>query len=451
MGFDARFTLALIGWLIATMLALAAFVAACATPGLAAVRLVSGVAVAGAVAGLLWHLNRTNRTLAAFLEALHHCDFATRFDGRGGASFASLAAALDSAMQRLQRERLANERNLRFLEALVDDTPVALLTIDAEHGVTLANKVARRLLDRHAGTRPADFAIYGATLAERLAQPAGGTREILLLRLPGGLQRTIVRIATLERLGSAVHLVSLEPVQGTLDTVEVAAQTDLVRVLTHEILNSLTPVMSLARTLDAMLAAPMADLNAARRATGTLARRTEGLRSFIDSYRAVARTPEPRPVTFAAAPFAQELARLFGADWPGHHLALHVDAGMTICADPDLLAQVLINLLRNAGQASAHLARPQVRLALAICDGCMTIEVEDNGGGIPEDRRADVFLPFYTTRQEGSGIGLNLVRQIAVASGWAVEITSGALGGALLRIIFGVGRAPATFGDTTGR
>jgi nitrogen fixation/metabolism regulation signal transduction histidine kinase len=446
MGFDARFTLALVGWLTATMLALAAFAAACVTPGLAAVRLVTGVAAVGAVTGLLWHVNRTNRMLAAFLEALHHREFAARFDSRGGAGFASLAAALDTTMQRLQGERLAGERTLRFLEALVDDTPVAMLTIDAEHGVRPANKVARRLLDRHPGTRPADFAIYGATLAERLAQPAGGTREILLLRLPGGLQRTIVRTASLERLGSAVHLVSLEPVQGTLDSVEVAAQTDLVRVLTHEILNSLTPVMSLARTVDTMLAAPAPDLDAVRQATGTLARRTEGLRSFIDSYRAVARTPEPRPVTFAAAPFAQELARLFGVEWPGHQLALHVDVGMTICADPDLLAQALINLLRNAAQASAHLALPQVRLALAVCDGRTVIEVEDNGGGIPQERRADVFLPFYTTRPEGSGVGLNLVRQIAVASGWAIEIASGALGGALLRITFRPGHAPATSG-----
>lgn len=438
MGFDARFTLALIGWLVATLLALAAFVAACVAPDLAAVRLVTGVAVAGAVAGLVWHVNRTNRMLAGFVAALHHRELAVRFDRRGGAGFASLAAALDEAMQRLQRERLAGERNLRFLEALIDDTPVALLTVDAQGGVTPANKVARRLLDRHGGTRPADFAIYGATFAERLARPAGGTREILLLRLPGGLQRTIVRTATLERLGTAVHLVSLEPVQGTLDAVEVAAQTDLVRVLTHEILNSLTPVMSLARTADTMLHEAEPDLHAARQATGTLARRTEGLRSFIDSYRAVARTPEPRPVLFAAAPFAEELARLFSLEWPDHWLDLQVSGELMLEADPDLLAQALINLLRNAAQASAHRADPQVRLTLAPAGERVTIEVEDNGPGIPEAQRAEVFLPFYTTRREGSGIGLNLVRQIAVASGWGIEIATGAQGGALLRIIFGV-------------
>ena len=249
MGFDARFTLALIGWLGATLLALAGFIAACLTPDLAAARLVSGIAVAGAVFGLWWQINRTNRTLARFLEALRHREFAARFERRGGAGFERLGLALDAAMQDLQQERLASERELRFLEALIDDTPVALLRVSAAQGVTPANKMARRLFDRHDGVRPEDYALYGATFAERLASPEGGRRELLLLRFREGLQRAIVRTAALERLGSRVHLVSVGPVQGTLDSVEVAAQTDLVRVLTHEILNSLTPVMSLSRTL----------------------------------------------------------------------------------------------------------------------------------------------------------------------------------------------------------
>ena len=439
MGFDARFTLVLLGWVAAALLALAGFVAAWFTPDLGAVRLVAGAALAGAVAGLWWHVSRTNRMLARFLEALRHGELATRFDKHGGAGFEQLGAALDATMHGLQQERLTGERELRFLEALVDDTPVALLIVDSERGVTPANKMARRLFDRHSGVRPHDFAVYGATFAERLANPEGARqghrRELLLLRLPGGLQRTIVRTATLERLGTPVHLVSLEPVQGTLDAVEVAAQSDLVRVLTHEILNSLTPVMSLSRTLDAQLAEEAPDLGPAREASATLARRTEALRSFIDSYRAIARVPEPRPVRFAVAPFAQELERLFKAEWPRGALEVAATEALEVNADPDLLAQALINLLRNAAQASAHLAEPRVRLAIAAAREQVLIEVEDNGPGIPQANRSDVFLPFYTTKREGSGIGLNLVRQIAVASGWSVEIASGALGGALIRLV----------------
>jgi len=435
MGFDARFTLALVGWLGATLLALAAFIAAWLAADLAAVRVVTGAVLVGAVAGLWRHVSRTNRMLARFLEALRHGEFAARFDRRGGAGFQQLGAALDTAMQELQRERLAGERELRFLEALVDDTPVALLRVSEAEGVAPANKMARRLFDRHSGVRPEDFAPYGATFAERLARPEGGGRELLLLRLREGLQRTIVRTAALERLGSPVHLVSVEPVQGTLDSVEVAAQTDLVRVLTHEILNSLTPVMSLSRTLDTLLSEEPPDLAAARAGAATLARRTEGLRNFIDSYRAVARAPVPHPVRFAATPFAQELERLFRAEWPNCALTVEIGEALQLEADPDLLAQVLINLLRNAAQATRHLAEPEVRLAMRPEGERVVIEVEDNGPGVPESRRSEIFLPFYTTRPDGSGIGLNLVRQIAVASGWSVEVGSGGLSGAQMRII----------------
>ncbi len=322
MGFDARFTLALVGWLCATLVALGLCAAAWLAPDLAAARLVTGLALAGAVAGLWWHISRTNVMLARFVEALRHREFATRFDKRGGAGFAQLGAELDNAMQALQQERLEAEREQRFLEALVDDTPVAVLIVDPERGVTPGNKLARRLFVRQSGVRPQDYAIYGATFAERLAHPRAGQYELLLLRLQGGMQRTIVRVATLERLGHPVHLVSLEPVQGTLDAVEMAAQTDLVRVLTHEILNSLTPVMSLSRTLDVMLSEAEPDFQVARDAAATLARRTEGLRSFIESYRAVARAPVPRPIRFAAEPFFKELARLFTAEWPNRSLSL---------------------------------------------------------------------------------------------------------------------------------
>ena len=108
---------------------------------------------------------------------------------------------------------------------------------------------------------------------------------------------------------------------------------------------------------------------------------------------------------------------------------------LAVEADPDLLAQVLINLLRNAAQATSHLASPQVRLSIAAGRAGTVIEVEDNGPGVPENRRSEIFLPFFTTRPEGSGIGLNLVRQIAVASGWLVEVGTSPLGGAQLRLI----------------
>ncbi|CAN5457050.1 sensor histidine kinase [soil metagenome] len=432
MGFDRRFTLVLLGWAALLFVTLAVFVVALQIPGLAAARLVAALIVVAAADGMWRHIDRTKRTIASFVETLRSADFATRFDRSGGAGFDALGGALDDAVRALQVERERSARELRYVEALVDDMPIALLTVDELHGVTPANKAARRLFNRHSGVRAQDYAVYGATLAARLADQGEARQEVLLLRMPGGPQRAIVRSASLERLGLSVRAVTVEPVQGTLDTVEMAAQTDLVRVLTHEILNSLTPVTSLADTAATLLDADPPEIPDARIAVTTLARRAEGLRHFIESYRAVATLPMVRRRNFAAAPFAAELARLFAAEWPALPLRVEVTPDLALDADPDLLAQVLINLLRNAAQAAQD---GWVRLGVSAHGANIWIEVEDSGKGVPENLRRDIFLPFFTTRPAGTGVGLNLARQIVVAHGGSIDVSAGEGGGALFRII----------------
>jgi signal transduction histidine kinase len=275
--------------------------------------------------------------------------------------------------------------------------------------------------------------VYGATFANRLADEAAAGEEMLILNLDGRAKRTLVRQATLNRLGKRTRAVVIQPVQETLDAVEMAAQTDIIRVLTHEILNSLTPVMSLAQTTASLLADERVDaaqIADARDAATTLARRTQGLGQFIDSYRVVAREPAVVRHAFAAAEFAEEHARLFRAEWPG--VAFTVDCTpMTIHGDRALLSQLLLNLMRNAAQAaSEHRPDPAVTLTIAAADPVM-IEVADNGPGVPEKLRQEVFLPFFTTRAKGTGVGLNLARQIAVAHGGTLEVHDAPDGGAL--------------------
>lgn len=436
MGFDARFTIGLIGWIAALFVALAALAFAIATPDLAAARIVAALLVGGAGYGLAHHVDRTNRAVGRFVEALHFGDFATRFDRRGGVGFAALGQSLDDAMRRLQTQRdtLADEQ--RFLETLVDDMPVALLTIDHRGAVRLANKAARRLFAGHGGTRPADFATYGETFAARLADNGERAAELLLLRSAAGPQRAIVRSASLERLGLTSRAITVEPVQGTLDAIEMAAQTDLVRVLTHEILNSLTPVTSLASSAAAVLDDDPPDVELARTAIGTLARRADGLEKFIRSYRTVANVPAVRSQRFAAEPFLRDLERLFVADWPDLDIHLVVPPGLMIEADPNLFAQAIINLLRNAAQATREAGRgTHITLTVNGNNGvAKRLTIGDSGNGIPEAQRRDIFLPFYTTRAQGTGVGLNLVRQIVIAHGWTIDVAEAPGGGAEFRL-----------------
>ena len=161
---------------------------------------------------------------------------------------------------------------------------------------------------------------------------------------------------------------------------------------------------------------------------------------FVESYRQISRKPDVRRLAFEALPWAKELESLFRAgDWSaGADLALEVSpATLVIDADPDLLCQVLINLLRNAADAArSHVEKPEVRLAFTgLGGGRVRIEVADNGPGVPEALRQDVFLPFFTTKAKGTGVGLSLARQVVLAHGGSIALAESPTGGALFRIV----------------
>jgi two-component system nitrogen regulation sensor histidine kinase NtrY len=439
MGFERRFAWGL-AWRLALAVGLMVLLALSFTvPGYAAAHLVLGLAAAAALWGLWYHVGRTNRALARFVDALRHDDFAQRFSLGSGSGFDELGMALDRAIVEVGRRREAAAEEARFLSAVVDDSPVALLMIDQGDRVTLLNKAARRQFGQAPTMRLPAFEIYGSELVAALAIPFTGRRLTRITR-EGVAQRAVLEGARMERLGEDIRIVSVLPVQRLLGSAEMAAQSDLVRVLTHEIMNSLTPITSLARSAADLLAAE-ADprLADARAAVDIVARRAEGMHRFVESYRAFATAPDVRRRQVEAGPWVAEIARLFAADPAGDGVALatEADPAALLDADPELLAQVVINLLRNAAAAArAHAADPQVRLSIrAAGPQSVLIEVADNGPGIPVDRREDIFLPFYTTRREGQGVGLSFVRQVAIAHGATLAVDSAPEGGALIRLL----------------
>lgn len=445
MGFERRFAAGLalrVGFLV---LALAALAASLYAENLGAARIVAAL-LALFAAALLWRfVQRTNVELARFIEAMKFGDYTARFSRPDADSgFDELGAALDAGIRMLREERSRVVDEQRFFESIVDDAPAALLTIDAEGRITPVSKVARRLFARHSGVRAEDYAVYGDAFAYHLADPKATSRQMITLMLDNGPQRAMVRTSALQRLGGTTRVVGVQPIQDALNAVELAAQSDLIRVLTHEIMNSMTPVTSLARTAAGLMAEvdtgeneTIADAHAA---VETLARRADGVMHFVETYRQISRPPQIRRRHFAAEPFAAELRRLFEADWPAERAALSVSIEppeLMIDADPDLLAQVLINLLRNAAEAGdGQSGQARIALRIAALSGVTTaIEVEDNGPGIPEALRGDVFLPFFTTKAKGTGVGLSFARQVVLAHDGSISVEQGADGGAKFRIV----------------
>ena len=441
MGFRRRFEFGLAWRTLVLMLAIWLFVHSWSVPDLRAGRLVAAFVAFAALASLWQFIRRTNFQVARFIESVRFEDYSQRFSDPSGGGFDVLGNTLDVALKALQARHVQASGEARYLSAIVDDSPSALLSVDEDGRGELLNKAARQLFARQPLARREDLLALGAELSAAADLPPG-TRKITRLMIDGIPHRAIFASAQVARLDGGVTILSILPVQSELGALEVAAQADLVRVLTHEIMNSLTPVTSLARTSAEMVASAEqqgADLGDVRIATETVARRAEGILRFVESYREFAQTPEVRRRSFVALPWAEELLRLALANADERHAGAALEVvpeTLNISADPELLAQALLNLLRNAFRVTADVGNPVVVLAITRQSGSrFRIEVRDNGPGIPAERREDVFLPFYTTHKGGSGVGLSFARQVALAHGGSISAGDSPEGGASIALI----------------
>ena len=441
MGFRRRFEFGLAWRTITLGAALWLLVLAIDTPGLRAARIVALIIALVALDSLWSFIRRTNFIVSRFVESVRFEDYSQRFSDPSGGGFDVLGETLDQALKALQARHVAENAEARFLSAIVDDAPSALLTVDKDGRVEMINKAARQLFARQPLHRVEDLEALGPELVAAAQLPAG-SRKITRINLDGVPQKAIFASAQVARLDKPVTVLSILPVQSELGALEVAAQVDLVRVLTHEIMNSLTPVTSLARSGADLVAAAErdgTDLEQARVATETVARRAEGILQFVQSYREFAQTPEVHRRSFEARPWGEEILRLAlaGAGERAMDARLEIEpATLSIDADPELLAQAVLNLLRNAVRVTADVAPAIVVLSIRRDrNGRFHIEVRDNGPGIDPDRREDIFLPFYTTHKGGSGVGLSFARQVALAHGGSIAALDSPEGGATLQLV----------------
>lgn len=282
------------------------------------------------------------------------------------------------------------------LRILLDAAPTPLLAIE-RGAVRALNRAARAMFATPDRVLPAP-AILDDPAATRLLHE-GRSWRIDRVAMPDGR--------------SVAALIDIEHEERTA---EARAAADLIQILGHELMNGLAPIVSLADSGMAALRPREIDRDLLHEILGTLSRRAEGLQHFTEAYRALARLPPPvrRPVALRG--MADDLARLFAGRWPDMALSMTVEAAEWPL-DRDQLCQALWALLQNAAEACLATTPPRIALRLRIADRCLTIEVEDNGPGVPPDKTGHIFRPFHTTKPDGTGVGLSLARQIALAHG----------------------------------
>ncbi len=394
---------------------------------------------------------KTNREVSRFLDAVRYADFGQRFEFSGlGAGFGELGETFTHILDRFRADRSQQVAELRQLKAMLEHVPVPLLSIHGNEHVELWNNAARRLFGSVAVTRLDDLQLFGVNVPKRMRELKASERTLLTLQMENHKQTFSIATSEITIADGSQRLVSLQNIQSALDVTQLQAWQDLVRVLTHEIMNSITPVSSLSQTAVDLVEdvrekiagddALVAELDDVKNAVTTVARRSDGLLNFVASYRQLTRLPPPAKSRFALSDLFADVERIVTADWTqgGTHLQIDVTpAGLELTADRQMIEQALINLLQNAHLAVRDQGDGVVALRAALNPrGTVTVEVADNGPGVSEDIVDRIFVPFYTTRSEGSGVGLALCRQIMIAHGGTISYAPNPGGGALFSLSF---------------
>ncbi len=372
--------------------------------------------------GLYTYVTSFNRKFVRFLESVRYSDFTIKFraDNVMGDTFQELNQQFNEVLMAFRQARAEKEANLQYLNAIVQHIGTGLITFDAGGGVNLVNSAALRMLDIYRLRQMSDLQESHPRLFDMLSKLETGVRELYISPQD---QPLAVQGTTIQMRGTWVRIVALQNIGTELQQKEVEAWQNLTRVLRHEIMNSMTPIVSLVGTMRLIVNEDIEQNAENEEAVGdlkealqTLEKRSQGMMKFVNAYRDFTTLPKPSMRTISVKEILQDVLQLLQADLTAAGVLAKMEVlpeQLTVTADADQLQQVLINLIKNALEAFREQPAPLIELQAYSTDNQrVTINVRDNGFGIEPEALEKIFIPFYTTKKTGSGIGLSLSRQI---------------------------------------
>jgi two-component system nitrogen regulation sensor histidine kinase NtrY len=387
-----------------------------------------GIVIITLVFSLIRYVDRTNRDLTSFLESIRFSEFTRSFQIEGmGSSFNELNRAFNDVINDFQKVRSEKEEHFHYLQSIVQNIDVSIIAYRKDGTVEMINKAAKQLFQIHSLKNVKGLEQLSAELVNTLLNISPGENTLVKVQDQDDILQLAIYATEFKIKEKLIILATINNIQNVLEEQETEAWQKLIRVLTHEIMNSITPIASLSSTLEIMLKGITEDGNVKeeldlstvteiQQALQTINKRSTGLLHFVNTYRNLTRIPKPNFKIFPVQDLFKNIHLLMEeelTDSKINFLTRIEPDNLKVSADEQLIEQVIINLIRNSIHALDNRANPTIELkAFYNKRGRVTMQVADNGTGILPEVLDKIFIPFFTTKQSGSGIGLSLSRQI---------------------------------------
>jgi two-component system, NtrC family, nitrogen regulation sensor histidine kinase NtrY len=371
--------------------------------------------------------------------------YPVKFDGT---ETDDLHIEFNAILAKLQEDQAEKEANYQYFRSVFQYLSIGLITFDEDGKVQIVNTAAKRMLSIHQLTSIEEIEKINKELHFAIHNLRTGGSELIKIAHPDGIMQLSVYVIELVMRDTRFKLVSLQNIQSELEEKEMEAWQNLVRVLTHEIMNSIAPISSLAATvkgemelkLEENLPIELHDLEDYLMALSTIEKRSEGMISFVSEFRSLAHIPTPKFQSINIKTLFVQLETLLQQQFEANQIQFLKNiapSDLILFGDQTLIEQVLINLIQNAIHAVEDSESKTIKLDAFIDDaGKIIIEVSDSGKGIEEDALPKIFIPFFTTKKIGSGIGLSLSKQIMRRHKGNIQVKSKLGEGTTFKLIF---------------
>jgi nitrogen fixation/metabolism regulation signal transduction histidine kinase len=382
-------------------------------------------------------MNRIHRDVKKFMDAMRNQDTSQFFnDKKAGRYFVQLYTAFNEIIKDFRLVRIEKEVENQFYREVIWHSASGIMAISEDMQVKLVNHAALEVLGMDRLDHLSDLKRSHPELAEVLEAGDYGGQQLKLLANKKMVQLA-VKATEMYLAGEKVRIYSLLDISREMDHNEIEAWQKLIRVLHHEITNSVVPLHILATSLfdlfhqgqQRKLAGDLDDETIKRAVLGlkTLVKRSKGLNDFINSYKSFTSIEEPSYSTFQVGELIRRVVSLLEAELEQKGVAVSIQVSpedLQLKADETLIEQILINLLKNSLYALEGKETPAIDLKAGKSEKRLLLEVSDNGKGIPEELIDTIFTPFFTTRKGGTGIGLSLARQVMLMHNGAIDVSS---------------------------